>query len=506
MNVKKSFRPAGVSIPEAMSRTKSTSNYVDRRDRLVVINEYDLARARIKVTEVGTDKKFEVYIDPAKASVASKSTGNDEKWRGNHIDGIMATQLPVGTRLALESATTEKIMTVGGEKIGILKANWIRHASDKSKAVIATVNSYNDRVTNVQDWSETAIDAQTADGEVALGKLFAEANQVAADHLSGKRVSGVGVEFRAMVPAGADRTGKMSYQVIDCTPPFDWVKAKPADGTNPEQPAHPLDGATIESELVGYMNYLYGSEATATSEAQEPRFSKEVLATLVVEVMTYRAYPAAPRSEKMELKDERNPLYYMANTRTKCSPDDADYIRGKNWAAPCIIDFTADKKPDTREGEWEDRNMVVSILANGYKGNLHKFVRASDGGRVTVIPGMDRPEVDQAQRSQQTDGLRSAPSAPASSNASAPPAQSSQPSLQAPSASLFGGQDEDPFANAFNGMPAEAPAPVSSAPAAQAPAAEESESKTPVSSPSQEAAAAPAKPEGKASAWSRRST
>lgn len=508
--VTKSFRPSGVSIPEAMSRS-NTSARADNRDRLVVVDEYDLARGRIKVTEVDSGKKFEVYVDPAKAAVGTAS-GTDDKWRGNCIDERMSSQVPVGSRMVLESATTEKWITVGGAKVGQLKANWIVNvpeaAPDKCFTGIITVNAHGHRLTNVQLWNEKAIDAQTPEGEAELSKLFEDANQIASDHAAKKRVIGLGVQFRAMVPKENDREGKPTYEVIDCSPPFDWVRAVPAQDGQDEVPGHPLDGKTIEDELVAYMDYLYGSEGDASKgiEASAPRFPADVLEKLVVEVMPYRAYQAAPRSDNMELKNERNPLYWMAHTRTKYNPEDEDYASGKNWAVRGIVMLTGDKKPEERGQDWEDRNLVTRLFVNSWKGNVHKMVRSSTGGRVNPHPGMDRPEVENATPRAQAGGLRSAPSQAAAPAASSPAtSQPSTPSLQAPASDPFGGHD--PFAAAFNGTGAAAPAAEVAAPVAEAPA-EVASAATPAATPE-------ATPEATADApaatpatgrWSRRST
>lgn len=401
-----SYKPQGASLPPRFKKSQGENNFKQYpRSRLVVVDGYDLVNHTMSCTQVAPGfrddgRKFEIRINPEKAALQTRS---GVKYNGNCIDERMAAVIPVGARCTLEATKVDKKVKTGNGEVSHATANWIRSvpSQDPSKSLHGwfAVSSYNNRITGVQMVDpkyRQAIRPSDADGEIKLRELGEELDRMAAEYAEGKRPVSFGVCFRTMVKIGEkQRDGKTVpvYQVVDCSPPFDW-EAEETDGEgNVIKRGSPLTYKFVEDNLMGYLDYALGSEDQSSPNAEPGLVATNVISPdqkPIVEVEVYRSMSASRLSERLDISNERSPLYSLATVMTKCSQNDTEGYLGKNWMVEGVVVLTEDKRPEAKGGDWQDRNMVVDLLVDGPRANAHTIYEAADGGFVEVHPALDR--------------------------------------------------------------------------------------------------------------------
>lgn len=449
-----SYKPQGASLPTRYKKSVSQQSSMKQRprDRLVVINSYNLADGSMLVTEDETNRKIEVRINPEKSST---SRGSVDRWNGNKIDDRMEKALPVGSIIALEGCETERKLQRNGQEVSLMRANWIASPSVSSpkKAFrgVITVNQMGDRIVGTQVWNKTPINP--GKDEDAITSLGEQLDQILEEYRTGQRPVTMGVRFRTLVPTRRNDTD--AYEMVDSTPPFDWIRAeKDAEG-NILKEGHPLGHDDLENYLNGYLDYVFGA-ASPAPDAPQGLVAAGVIkddADVIVEVMTYDAYQAAPLSDHMAIKNERHPLARLANVMTRYDQiEDATYV-GKNWAVDGIVFLTNDQQPKSRDEDWKPRNLVSRVFTNGFQGHIDSLIPAADGKRVYVHPTLDRVR-DNAP-------IGNAPAAgyPTAAGTSQPASVVADPIQLTPAADtadMFGADDDengDYFLNATSSIP-----------------------------------------------------
>lgn len=400
-----SYKPEGVSLPTSPNRFKksnSNSNFNQQpRSRLVVVDGYDLSRGVIEATEVDTGRKIEAEINPDKAgSIRSKS----DKWNGNIIDERMEGHLPVGQRIVLENCiTVKKIKSGGQEEKSIMRCNWVSSMPDqhpdKSFTGLFTVNSYKDKISGVQVWDRKSINPSSDEGEEEIESLSQKMNEVVDRYKQSPKNARLithGVQFRTLVAKGEAADGRLNYEVVDCSPPFDWVRAKKDAEGNIISDGHPLSGDRMIVYLEEYLDHVYGKDGDEDLPGlvAEGIISKDD--KFHVEVMTYNAISAAPLSNSMDITNTRSPLYKLSSVLTKYGQlDDSGYV-GKNWAVFGVGLLTSDQSPKNRGEDFVDRNLVTRLFVNGFGNNIHSMVPTFDGGKAKAHPSLDRVRDNEA--------------------------------------------------------------------------------------------------------------
>lgn len=394
------YAPKGASLPARFKKAAPQSNFKQRpRDRLVTIESYNLPdKSLIATHEVYDAKtgetrtiKVEARINPDKAG--SGNRGVSDKWNGNMIDERMEKALPPGSRVALEACETERKLQKNGEEVSLMRCNWIASPPDasphKSFTGTFTANQYNDRIVGVQKWRSRGI--SPANDEDAITALGEELEKIMSEYQEGLRPVSLGVQFRTLV--SIKRDGTDAYEMVDSSPPFDWIRAERDGEGKILKEGHPLDRDHLERYLDGYLDYVYGAQDMSDPDAPQGLIADGIVdkdAQIDVEVMVYDAYQAAPLSEHMAIKNERHPLSRLANVLIKYGQNDETSYVGKNWAVDGIVFLTGDQAPKARGENWKARNLVSRVFTNGFQGNLHQLVLASDGKRVYPHPKLDR--------------------------------------------------------------------------------------------------------------------
>lgn len=387
-----SYAPKGASLPARFKKPTNRSDFKQRpRDRLVTVLDYNLADKSLTAIEDGTNRKIEARINPDKVGAGNRSAS--DKWNGNIIDERMEKANAINSRIVLEACETERKLQKNGEEVSFMRCNWIASPPDpnpnKSFTGVITVSQNGDRIFGVQVWDRIAIDP--AKNEDAITELGEKLDSILKDFQEGNRPVSLGVQFRTLVPI--TRNGTEAYEMVDSSPPFDWIRAERDTEGKVLKEGHPLDRNHLEQYLEGYLDYVYGSQDQSDPDAPRGLIADGVVnseAEITVEVMVYKAFQAAPLSDHMAIKNERHPLSRLANVLIKYGQnDDTSYV-GKNWAVDGIVFLTSDQAPKARGEVWKTRNLVNRVFTNGFQGNLHQLVSAADGKRVYPHPKLDR--------------------------------------------------------------------------------------------------------------------
>lgn len=413
-----SFNPnSRVSVPTAFSpRSGGNSQFqqspVDRLGTVLEYGQYTDASQRrfptIVVREDETGRIIEARMsdraaDAALVAKSSNANANPDNFRGNIIDELMQTNIPVGDRVVLEGTMFVKggKISVGGVERSVMECNYITHVTEPSpkKAFRAVFTVKADtkrpdgasedgstqaaRVRDVQLWDDKAYASQEE-----IANLVSELDGARSAFEAGERRPGRGIQFRVVVPNG-ENLGKPLYEVIDSSPPFEWVRAErdPNDNTKILTDGYPLDGGEFRNLYAGYKDYIFGNEA----EGQPAKFDAAVAATAQIEVMAYNSHMASSFSKYLKFgENPRHPLRRLCFTPTKGSADDETYMYGKNWAVLSVVMLTGDQF-DKATSQIVNRDMVRRLFFGGPTGNIHSFVRTSEGHKARASLAIDNP-------------------------------------------------------------------------------------------------------------------
>lgn len=396
------FRPKGVSGRPGPRQARQASDYP--RDRLAVVDSYDLSRGVMIAKEMDTDLKLEVSIQerahrPAASTVAASTrNASERKWSGNKIDALMAESLVPGSWVILESTRGNESIMRGKERILPVAARWITNVTeprpDKCFTGIFTATAYHDEIKTIQAWDDKALDVSD---EQALEQFGAELDAVHAAWQNRERPIRRGFQFRIVKlvsPATEGQDGKpgrpASYEVVDMSYPIDWVNS---ESDNPDDLGAPPTNEQFQSYVNGYIDHIWGSQDGSTPA----KFPAEDLEQMRFEIATYRQYKAGSTqyNERMALPEKApgrfpSPERQLVETATRYSKDD-EFVVGKNWAVRGIlllINDTFDKKANPPVVV--QNFMARQLFANGPRANVQSMIATSDGGRAKVIPELDR--------------------------------------------------------------------------------------------------------------------
>lgn len=421
-----SFKAPGVRVPSSFAKNNQRSQFQNERDRMVEVVAYHIApdpsqsymRAR-EIDPNGPNNGRMIHVSirdrgaPPSTASATNANGQPRKWSGNIIDDKMRQHVPVGSWVALERTSVERKFKEGDAEGYVVKANYINRlepSPDKSMRAVFTISAKDNRVFQVQVWDRQTINYTD---DASVNALAAKMDAIASNWKAGEetresnkkaseegravvpftREPGIGVQFRAISPTGEkDRAGKTIYQMIDCTPPIDWI-GETEDGAGNTIAAHPVTGEQMRTFLDQYDQYLMDrfpskEQATLPDGTPNPKY-KEEFADLTVEIMVFRTYWTSKMSQSLVIRGERSPLHRMVSRPTLCSLDepgeDNPPLSEKNWAVDGIVALSADKPVMVNGAAAIDRRQFVQgLYTNAFMNNVHALVRSSDG--LTVKP------------------------------------------------------------------------------------------------------------------------
>lgn len=415
-----SYTPKQASLPtrfkKAESNKSQNSGFKQYPRSILVtidgfeIDEKDPTQSVLLATDHERNRKIRAKLNPDKVARGIRSAS--DKWSGNLIDNRMQKALKVGEVVVLERAITEKNIKSGGEiESSIVRCDWVKPPPDgspeKAFRAVFTVGAFDDRARGVQQYDREArnINPATEEGERALDELGDHMDELVKKFRAGERPIPLGVKFHAMIKID-EKDGVPVYQVINKSPPFDWVRAEKDDDENVISEGHPIDKENLENWLGGYLDYVYGSEDQSDPDA-EPGLVKRGVAPedkeIIVEVMVYRALPCSSLSPQLDISNERSPLARICNVMSKFALEDDRLYVGKNWGVDGIIFLTSDQPPEKGQTEWKARNLVTNLFVDGYQADIHTMMKAFDGGKITVHPELTRVRDNDASYGQNND-------------------------------------------------------------------------------------------------------
>lgn len=464
------FRPKGVSASRART-TREVRDYP--RDRLAIVDGFDLARGVMLATEQETNQKLEVTIIHRENTNSSASSAvrsaTEKKWSGNKIDALMAESLTAGSWVILEGCKGSERITKGKESILPVAARWIINVTepraDKCFTGVFTLRTYKGAVDNIQSWNQKAIDANDSE---ALKAFSQELDEVHAKFKNRERPVRLGFQFRLIEeiePATEGVNGRPGrpavQQVVNMSYPIDWLAG---DENDPEDVGSTPTGAQFSQYVNDYVDYIWGAEDGST----QPAFPAERLEKMRFEITTYKFYKAgdAKFNDRMLVPEPEpgsyvNRLYQLGNTPTRYSFED-DYVQGKNLAVRGILQLINDSFDKKSNPPQIIQNYLArQLFTNGPIGHVQSMIQTADGNRVTIHPDLDWKREPRADRN----------------NNAAPASTGGGSELNAGGGDALAGV-EDPFAGSDEAgsfladvpAPAPAPAPAAEPAAAEAPA------------------------------------
>lgn len=391
------FTPTGMITP--FVRQNQSNNARRPQDLLLTVTGYDLGRGVMLGQYENGEKVDNVEVAIAKETIARNEERKrsrtdlpkDIKWEGHLIDARMASHIEIGSRVVIERAVQVKSFQKDGKALRVFEANRVLNVSDpapdKTFVGLFTIYAHEGRIMSVQHWKgEKALDVSDAN---ALEKLREEMDDAAAAYARKEYRPTVGAQFRFVNPTGNPDN---PYEVLDVSPPFDWIPRKKDEQGNVVSEGQPMTGDKLDELLSQYC-----------SQYIDVKFPTEQYPQGKIEVVPYVNYRASTQNKGMILSTQTwDPLYVMAHARTHLAVDDTEYVQGKNYAVKGIIQLSSDE-PDKATKQFKPRNIVNRLHANGAKGHVHAWVRTSDGQKCTphqalkaVLPQNPRSENDAA--------------------------------------------------------------------------------------------------------------
>lgn len=421
---------AGIKTPRQNTNQTGNSNQQNTYDRLVTVTGYDIPK-QYMYAEDEKGKKFEVFVNREQYDRAEKSISQKNKdsanWMGHSIDAKMEKSIPVGKKVILLRSKVTKVDKT--RDISITEVNRIGgvpvpEANKTYQGLFTATYRREDgleRISRVQDWDEKAIDINN---EEAIEELKSRIDKSTENY--GKKIGDytvtepqVGIQFRALLKT--DRLYALDnspiYEAVDISVPFDWIPGpEDEEGKEIRAQAHPLTGEEMMSFAELYIDYISNHEVF-----------KDNLENMVIEVCPYKVYPASKTDamvlttgdEKKDANASKNPLYQLSHAKSFVDMDNSDsgLIIGRNAAVKGIIQIGADKlaKVDGKPVEIP-QFWVQKLHANNTRGNVHAFVRTSDGAKVEPHEKLKI--------------IRDLNAAPQNNNQSAPAQQESKPAQE----------------------------------------------------------------------------
>lgn len=378
------FQPKDMPQPFAkngnQNRATNKRNYFDR---LVTVQSYNLGQSTIICTD-DDGRKIEAHVgsdtlERIRKSEASNpraaETSKSAPWVGYLIDDRMAKKMPSGARVVLDHACMVNKVKKNNDEFYVYEISRVGNVSDPDPAKtfegLFSVSTYDNRIFGIQHWSEKAVDIGDSD---ALGSIRAaisvsyesyKKNSQMQDISQRENLPTAGVQFRVIKAKGD------GYEVVDTSAPFDWISRVKDENGKEVTPGSPLSVARFDELCNDYADYVAN------------QFNNDD--NVMIEILTYKNYMCNPKSRNLMLSENQyNPLNMLSNVSTKLALNDDYYVQGKNYAVKGVLVIGGDKIDRTVNGiQVRQVNYANRLYANGAKGNVQAWVRASDGKKCT---------------------------------------------------------------------------------------------------------------------------
>lgn len=430
-----------------------SNNFQQPQDRLVVVDKYDLANRSIYCTDVKDGRKMIAHVNPTQYAqdVEYYAKNPREAYNGpqaHSIDAVMEKEYPVKSRVILKY--TKIIKKDDGAGFSVCEINGVRGVTnqeedktfysliglrlrvDEEGYVCVARASLFDR--------ETGVDFNNEEDVNNVAKMIDERNSVSSRKVGEFRetLPTYAVQYRAlMLSPEKDANGQDKYIRVNTSTHFDWMEGPEGpDGKPIKEQAHPLTGQEFLSYFEEYAAYIENHPAY-----------KDHVGNMRIEAVVFQS-AAASHNKNLRVghKDDENIkkklMYKLGSTPAFIDQERTTMINHDNYAVRGIVQFSGNKlekvngKPVEIQSYW-----VNNLHLNGFKGDVHAFIRTSDGLKVENAPELKLQHDADGTKANTASAPASAPAArqeaPAATPAPAPVAQQAQPAQD-------GGED-DPF-------------------------------------------------------------
>lgn len=437
----------------------TNNNFQQPQDRLVVIDKYDLANRAIYCTDVKDGRKMIAHVNPLQYAkdVEYYAKNPRETYNGplpHSIDTVMEKEYPLKSRVILKY--TKILKKDDGAGFSVCEMNGVRGVTnqeedktfysligvrlrlDEEGYVCVARASLFDR--------EVAIDFNDEETVNATAKLIDDNNSVSSRMVGDfpETLPSYAVQYRAlMLSPDKDANGQDKYIRVNSSTHFDWMDGPEVvgeDGKPAKSKGHPLTGQEFLSYFEDYAEYIESHPAY-----------KDHVANMRIEAVLFRSAPGSRNKNlrighKDDEKTKKMLMYKLGSTPCFVDEEQTTMINHDNYVVRGIVQFSANKlekvngKPVEIQSYW-----VNNLHINGFKGDVHAFIRTSDGLKVESAPKLklqydfDGAKATAGQSGQAAESAAPAPQAPA--------AQRSAPAAQPASevADADAGGEDDPF-------------------------------------------------------------
>ncbi len=340
-------------------------------DHLVTVSKIDGKKGTIfGKNHLGKIAKY--FIDPAVIARSSGKFGGAStiKFIGYLINDDMAEEAPSGHKVVLERAKwVFKEKQEDGTTVDVYQATWVFNSSsqtdDKLFPALVTANSSKraeDRLTLAQIWDEKSVASTDAAG---IKEYSAKLDAVVTAFASDKYTPKIGFQLRALKPK--ETFNGPGYECFDSSLPYDSEAISSDEST--EKTYRPISGAMFQEIVSGYESHIKSAFSNVEG--------------LVIDVITYRIFPASTMSKYMTLGFEFSPKRKMCSRKAKISiGDEVSYI-GKNVAVRGIVELTDDKYDKKTKTE-TIRNIIQKLHVNNTMYDVRSAIQSPDGKRVEM--------------------------------------------------------------------------------------------------------------------------
>lgn len=391
-------------LKKTSSSNRSTQQNQNSRDEIVIIEDYDLAKAIMYAhrDDPSNPRPFEITIKKSevlRADEALKNKGarpDTYGWMGHSIDEKMKKKFPKGTKVILTRAMQVSMNKETGR--AVLEAHRINSVNvpEKTFTGIFTLSARTKdgvkRVSRIQSWNKNGINIRNTAAIENLKNKIDEARSFYGKKEGEYSVTkpSIGFQFRTSLKTdkeyefSKDENAKSIYEAVDFSIPFDWIPGSEDEtGNLVKGSGHLVTGDEFMTYLEGYSDYIRNHE-----------MFKDNFDNLKIEVCYFDVYLASSQdnmqltfNNHLDAHKDKNPLYQLTHRKSYLDLSQTEMLEGRNAAVNGILQVTADKimKVDGKLTEIPN-NWAVRLHANNYRGHVHAFIRTEEGEKVVLHP------------------------------------------------------------------------------------------------------------------------
>lgn len=393
-------KPKNFGINPANQGNKQSGTYITPIDRLVEVEKYDLESHTLYCKDVRADgRKMIVHINEEQKAKDEEYFRNNPSptpytgMMGHLIDSAMKKDHPTGSRLILKRTTVLK--RDNGSGYSIVEASNIRGVPnpDEDKTFYGLIGGslrIDDEgfycLSRISIWDSIRKQALAYENDEEVNEM---AEKIEERNKNSSRMVGefretlpvISVQFRACVPTGRnDENGSPIYEARNFSAPFSWMPGPDDENGNEiKEQAHAMTGQEFLDLFDGYANYIHDKEDF-----------KDFKDTVKIEA-TLNESPPCSRNKNLRIghkddpKVKDKPLFKLCTTPNFLDIEQTTQQFHDNYVVSGIVQYSGNQLKKVGGSPVEIKSYWVNnVHINGIKGQVHAFIRTSDGCKVEV--------------------------------------------------------------------------------------------------------------------------